>query len=79
VRPQQLTQAVKRLFPQVLLIQHLPPERESIRISRVTAALDPLSVAGEFIEYVSASGPTEPQFTALRDALETVRDRGSQR
>ncbi|MDR1237715.1 MAG: exonuclease SbcCD subunit D [Propionibacteriaceae bacterium] len=78
VRPQHLTQAVKQLFPQVLLIQHSPPERESVRISRVTSALDPLAVAGEFIEYVSASPPTEPQLTALRDALETVRDQGSQ-
>jgi exonuclease SbcD len=77
-RPPQLNQVVKRLFPHALVIQHLPPDRPSIGISRVTAAHDPLAVAGEFIEYASAAKPTGPQLDALRDALELVLGQGRQ-
>ena len=72
-RPPELYARLKVRFPHALVVQHRPPtatgERERIA---VTSARDPLEVAAEFVEHITAAGPTVAEADALRAALERV-------
>jgi exonuclease SbcD len=74
VRPPHLNQQVKRAFPHALVIQHLPATRSGEDGPQaVTAARDPLEVAGEFVQFAGGAEPTTGEASALAAALEAVR------
>ena len=72
-RPPELYARLKVRFPHALVVQHRPPtaagEREHVA---VTSARDPLEVAAEFVQHITAAGPTVAEADALRAALEHV-------
>ena len=72
-RPPELYARLKVRFPHALVVQHRPPtavgEREHVA---VTSARDPLEVAAEFVQHITATGPTAAEADALRAALEHV-------
>jgi DNA repair protein SbcD/Mre11 len=73
VRPPDLYARVKQRFPHALVVQHRPPEVPGRRShAAVTTARDPLEVAAEFVNHVTACDPTEDEAAALRAALEHV-------
>lgn len=72
-RPPDLYARVKHRFPHALVILHQPPTSAGERAHvAVTSAQDPLEVAAEFVEYITAAQPTSAEARALRAALEHV-------
>ena len=72
-RPAELYARVKHRFPYALVVQHRPPAAAGERAHVVvTSARDPLEVAAEFVQHVTAAEPTDAEAGALRAALERV-------
>ncbi|HEY8717615.1 exonuclease SbcCD subunit D [Pengzhenrongella sp.] len=71
-RPTELYARVRERFPHALVVQHRPPTSAVRAHVVVTSARDPLEVAAEFVEHVTAAGPTDAEAGALRSALEHV-------
>ncbi|RYV51870.1 exonuclease SbcCD subunit D [Pengzhenrongella frigida] len=72
-RPPELYARVKVRFPHALVVQHRPPAAAGAREHvAVTSARDPLEVAAEFVEHITAAEPTRAEASALRAALEHV-------
>jgi len=72
-RPPELYARLKVRFPHALVVQHRPPTAAGERAHvAVTSVRDPLEVAAEFVEHITAAGPTVAEADALRAALEHV-------
>jgi len=70
-RPPELYARVKARFPYALVVQHRPATVAGVHAHTVvTSARDPLEVAAEFVQHVTAAGPTDAEAGALRAALE---------
>jgi DNA repair protein SbcD/Mre11 len=71
-RPREMTARVKERFPHALVVQHRPAAREdrpSLTLA-VTAASDPVAVAGDFVAHVTGSTATDAEVAVLRAAFE---------
>lgn len=71
-RPPELFARVRRRFPHALVVQHRPPVVGERAAVAVTAAHDPLHVAGDFVEHVTGAPPSADEVAVLRAALEHV-------
>jgi exonuclease SbcD len=71
-RPQDMNHAVRAIFPQALVIRHLPPERPAATAGRVGPARDPLEVAREFVDAVGGAPPSPSEEMVLAETLEAV-------
>ncbi len=72
VRPPDLYARVKARFPHALQVTHRPPARAGRTVVAAGPARDPLEVAGEFVEYVTGTAPSDAESAILRAALETA-------
>ena len=73
-RPQEMNARLKDRFPHALVMMHRPAgerPRESITLS-VTAASDPVVVAGDFVAHVSGLVPSAAEADVLRTAFEAA-------
>ncbi|MBI9113596.1 exonuclease SbcCD subunit D [Sanguibacter suaedae] len=71
-RPREMTARVKERFPHALVVQHRPAAREerpSLTLA-VTAASDPVVVAGDFVAHVTGATATDAEVAVLRAAFE---------
>ena len=74
LRPQEMNARLKATFPHALVMLHRPAgerARESITLS-VTAASDPVAVAGDFVAHVSGLVPSPAEADVLRSAFEAA-------
>ena len=74
LRPQEMNARLKERFPHALVMQHRPPGdrvRESLTLS-VTAASDPVAVAGDFVAHVSGLTPSAAEADVLKIAFEAA-------
>jgi len=71
-RPADLFARVRRRFPHALVVQHRPPALVEPATVAVTAAHDPLEVAGQFVEHVTGGPASADEVAVLRAALEHV-------
>lgn len=73
-RPADLFRRVRARFPHALAVQHRPEgaARGVARAAVVTAAADPVEVAGDFVAHVTGEGPTDAEADVLRRAYELV-------
>ena len=65
---------LKERFPHALVMQHRPPverARESLTLA-VTAASDPVAVAGDFVAHVTGVAPSAAEADVLRSAFEAA-------
>lgn len=73
-RPQEMNARLKERFPHALVMMHRPAgerQRESLTLS-VTAASDPVAVAGDFITHVTGLTPSPLEADVLRKAFEAA-------
>jgi exonuclease SbcD len=79
VRPPDLYQRVRRLFPHALVVRHEPPDQPANRTTVVVSpARDPLAVAREFVRFVGGGEPTAAEERSLAAGLELARASGSE-
>ena len=72
-RPADLFRRVKNRFPHALAVQHRPVAAPAERRAPVvTAALDPVEVAADFVAHVAGRPASEPERAVLRRAYEDV-------
>lgn len=74
LRPQEMNARLKATFPHALVMLHRPAgerARETVTLS-VTAASDPVVVAGDFVTHVSGVTPTQAEAAVLRAAFEAA-------
>ncbi|MFC8190182.1 exonuclease SbcCD subunit D [Cellulomonas sp. NPDC057328] len=73
-RPADLFRRVRARFPHALAVHHRPAgaERATARAAVVTAAADPVEVAGDFVAHVTGARPTDAEVHVLRRAYEQV-------
>ncbi|MDR2347355.1 MAG: exonuclease SbcCD subunit D [Bifidobacteriaceae bacterium] len=73
-RPDDLTAQVRRIFPHLLQLEHVPEGFSAqAAASRVTAASDPAAVAAEFIQYAGGVPASAPELAVVDAALEAAR------
>ena len=73
VRPPDLVARVRDRFAHALVVEHRPAAAAGRAATpAVTAARDPLEVAGEFVEHVTGAAPDEAERAVLRRAYEHV-------
>lgn len=74
MRPREMNARLKERFPHALVMQHRPPverARESLTLA-VTAASDPVAVAGDFVAHVTGVAPSAAEADVLRSAFEAA-------
>lgn len=71
-RPADLVARVRAALPHALVIEHRSPVPRTRAAAVVTAARDPLEVAGEFVAHVTGAPPTPAEAAVLRRAYEDV-------
>jgi DNA repair protein SbcD/Mre11 len=70
-RPADLYARVRARFPHALVVQHRPPAgAHGPALRAVTAAHDPVEVAGDFVAHVTGARPSEAEVAVLRAAYE---------
>jgi len=76
-RPEEMVQRLKWRFPHALVIRHLPAGGESSlgggQGAANVMAIDPMTVAGDFLAYAAGAPPDQSELAAMDQAREAVR------
>jgi len=71
--PNDMQPRLRQRFPRALVIQHVPgATAETTSAPAVTDAMNPLEVAGQFVDYVTNAPPADAELALLRDAYDAV-------